>query len=70
MVGSCAGELGRRYAMDDLVLVASPCSLWDVETDGRRRRSSDDAFVCFGLQDLQGYHGGSERAEKIYILGN
>ena len=56
--------------MDDLVLVlvlvSSPCSLW-TEMMWRRetRRSSDDAFVCFGLQDLQGHDGGSERAENI-----
>ena len=42
----------------------------DVETgdyiDDRRRR---DAFVCFGLQELQGHDGGSERAENIVGQG-
>ena len=37
--------------------------MWRRET--RRRRSSNDAFVCFGLQELQGHDGGSERAENI-----
>ena len=49
----------------------SVSSLW-VDVMLRRetkKKSSDDAFVCFGLQDLQGCHGGSERAENIVGQG-